>query len=57
MAPPAFLLDNRKSGRCLAEFIYGERLDAFTVLGAALLLAGNLMNLKPSAPKPVQADV
>ena len=57
MALPAFLLDNRKSGRCLAEFIYGERLDAFTVLGAALLLAGNLMNLKPSAPKPVQADV
>ena len=36
--------------------IYGERLDAFTVLGAALILAGNLMNLKPSAPKPVQAD-
>lgn len=26
--------------------IYGERLDTFTVLGAALILAGNLLNLK-----------
>ena len=35
--------------------IYSERLDAFTVLGAALILSGNLLNLKPSAPAPVQA--
>lgn len=27
--------------------IYSERLDIFTVLGAALILAGNLLNLKP----------
>ena len=29
--------------------IYSERLDLFTVLGAALILTGNLFNLKPSA--------
>ena len=29
--------------------IYGERLDAFTVLGAALILAGNFVNLRASA--------
>ncbi len=29
--------------------IYSERLDLFTVLGAALILTGNLLNLKPSA--------
>ncbi len=28
--------------------IYSERLDLFTVLGAALILAGNLLNLKPN---------
>lgn len=28
--------------------IYSERLDLFTVLGAALILAGNLLNLKPT---------
>src|SRR3954453_20162163 len=27
--------------------IYSERLDVFTVLGAALILTGNLLNLKP----------
>jgi drug/metabolite transporter (DMT)-like permease len=32
--------------------IYAERLDAFTVLGATLILAGNLLNLKPPAPRP-----
>jgi drug/metabolite transporter (DMT)-like permease len=32
--------------------IYGERLDAFTILGALLILTGNLLNLKPPAPKP-----
>jgi drug/metabolite transporter (DMT)-like permease len=35
--------------------IYSERLDAFTVLGAALILTGNLLNLKPSAPAPLRA--
>jgi drug/metabolite transporter (DMT)-like permease len=28
--------------------IYSERLDLFTVLGAALILTGNLLNLKPA---------
>ena len=32
--------------------LYAERLDLFTVLGAALILAGNLLNLKPNAPTP-----
>jgi drug/metabolite transporter (DMT)-like permease len=32
--------------------IYSERLDAFTLVGAALILAGNLLNLKASAPTP-----
>jgi drug/metabolite transporter (DMT)-like permease len=35
--------------------LYGERLDLLTVLGAALILAGNLLNLKPNAPVPVRA--
>jgi drug/metabolite transporter (DMT)-like permease len=33
--------------------IYSERLDAFTVLGAILILTGNLLNLK--IPSPVAA--
>jgi drug/metabolite transporter (DMT)-like permease len=37
--------------------IYGERLDAFTVLGAMLILTGNLLNLKPPTPKPAQVEV
>jgi hypothetical protein len=28
----------------------------FTVLGAVLILAGNLLNLKPSAPAPARAS-
>src|SRR3979490_2590652 len=32
--------------------IYSERLDIFTVLGAALILTGNLVNLKTPAPVP-----
>lgn len=32
--------------------IYGERMDVFTVLGAMLILTGNLLNLKPPAPRP-----
>jgi drug/metabolite transporter (DMT)-like permease len=36
-------------------WIYSERLDAFTVLGAVLILTGNLLNLRPSSPVPVRA--
>jgi drug/metabolite transporter (DMT)-like permease len=32
--------------------IYSERLDAFTLLGAALILTGNLLDLKPSSSVP-----
>jgi drug/metabolite transporter (DMT)-like permease len=32
--------------------IYSERLDLFTVLGAGLILTGNLLNLKSPAPVP-----
>jgi drug/metabolite transporter (DMT)-like permease len=35
--------------------IYSERFDAFTVLGAALILAGNLFNLKTPSPLPARA--
>jgi drug/metabolite transporter (DMT)-like permease len=35
--------------------IYSERLDMFTILGAALILTGNLLNLKPAAPRAVRA--
>src|ERR1700761_1368159 len=31
--------------------IYGERLDTLTVFGAALILTGNLLNLKPAAAR------
>ena len=34
--------------------LYSERLDAFTVLGAALILGGNLMNLR-ATPAPARA--
>jgi drug/metabolite transporter (DMT)-like permease len=34
--------------------IYSERLDAFTLFGAALILAGNLLNLRASDPVPAQ---
>jgi drug/metabolite transporter (DMT)-like permease len=30
--------------------IYGERLDLLTVLGATLILTGNLFNLKAAGP-------
>jgi drug/metabolite transporter (DMT)-like permease len=36
--------------------IYAERMDAFTVLGAALILTGNLLNLKPPATRPSPAE-
>jgi drug/metabolite transporter (DMT)-like permease len=35
--------------------VYAERLDLMTVLGAALILTGNLLNLKPNAPAPARA--
>ena len=35
--------------------LYGERLDALTVLGAALILTGNLLNLKPVTSLPARA--
>src|SRR3954463_4220521 len=35
--------------------IYSERLDLFTVLGATLILSGNLLNLKPPPPVPTRA--
>jgi drug/metabolite transporter (DMT)-like permease len=35
--------------------IYSERLDLFTVLGAALILTGNLLNLKPNSSPPGRA--
>jgi drug/metabolite transporter (DMT)-like permease len=35
--------------------LYSERLDTFTVLGAALILTGNLLNLKPVGPVPARA--
>jgi drug/metabolite transporter (DMT)-like permease len=34
--------------------IYSERLDIFTVLGAALILAGNLLNLRAVNPVPAR---
>jgi drug/metabolite transporter (DMT)-like permease len=34
--------------------LYAERLDVFTGLGAALILAANLLNLKAPQPVPVQ---
>ncbi len=36
--------------------IYSERLDMFTVLGAALILTGNLLNLKSAAQVPARAQ-
>ena len=35
--------------------IYSERLDIFTVLGAALILTGNLLNLRAAGPVPARA--
>jgi drug/metabolite transporter (DMT)-like permease len=37
--------------------IYSERLDLFTVLGAALILTGNLLNLRAVDPVPAQAGI
>src|ERR1700744_3904199 len=35
--------------------VYSERLDLYTVLGAALVFTGNLFNLKRNAPVPARA--
>jgi hypothetical protein len=35
--------------------IYAERLDLFTVLGAVLILAGNMLNLRATSPAPARA--
>jgi drug/metabolite transporter (DMT)-like permease len=35
--------------------LYSEQLDAFTVLGAVLILAGNLVNLRASTPAPARS--
>jgi drug/metabolite transporter (DMT)-like permease len=36
--------------------VYSERLDAWTVFGAVLILSGNLLNLKPVAAVPARAQ-
>ena len=36
--------------------IYSERLDVFTLLGAALILTGNLLNLKAADPAPARVS-
>jgi drug/metabolite transporter (DMT)-like permease len=36
--------------------IYSERLDMFTILGAALILTGNLLNLKAADPVPARVE-
>jgi drug/metabolite transporter (DMT)-like permease len=35
--------------------LYAERLDIYTVLGAVLILTGNLLNLKTSDRAPARA--
>lgn len=34
--------------------IYNEQIDLFTALGAALILSGNLLNLRPTSPVPAR---
>ena len=41
----------------LGWLIYSERLDLFTVLGAVLILTGNLLNLKTPDPIPARAGI
>jgi drug/metabolite transporter (DMT)-like permease len=36
--------------------LYSERLDSLTLLGAALILGGNMLNLRPAAPVPAAAQ-
>jgi drug/metabolite transporter (DMT)-like permease len=35
--------------------LYAEQLDAFTLVGAVLILVGNLLNLKTTSATPVRA--
>ena len=37
--------------------VYSERLDLFTVLGATLILVGNLLNLKPEKRLPARVGI
>jgi len=37
--------------------LYAERLDLFTVLGAVLILTGNLLNLRAASPAPARAGI
>jgi drug/metabolite transporter (DMT)-like permease len=39
----------------LGWLLYTERLDLFTVLGAVMILTGNLLNLKPATSVPARA--
>jgi len=39
-----------------AWLVFGERFDVFTVIGAAVILGGNLLNLKGSAPPRTVRD-
>jgi drug/metabolite transporter (DMT)-like permease len=32
--------------------LYSEQIDIYVAIGAALILAGNMLNLKRKAPKP-----
>ena len=41
----------------LGWLLYTERLDLFTVLGAAMILTGNLLNLKPTTRVPARAGI
>jgi drug/metabolite transporter (DMT)-like permease len=41
----------------LGWLIYAERLDLLTMLGAALILLGNLLNLKPEAHQPARVGI
>jgi len=41
----------------LGWLIYSERLDLFTVLGAMLILTGNLLNLKTPDPVPARVGI
>jgi drug/metabolite transporter (DMT)-like permease len=40
----------------LGWLLYSERLDLFTILGAAMILLGNLLNLKPEARRPARVE-
>jgi drug/metabolite transporter (DMT)-like permease len=37
--------------------LYSEQIDAFTAIGAALILSGNLFNLQRHAKKPLEIEI